>query len=107
MSTENKPLLRHVVCFRFKDHLSPSEIQSLVDDFLNLKRQIPQIADSEGGRDVSIEGLAKGYSHCFVISFLSEKDRDDYLQHPIHQEFAKMILPQLADVLAIDFWQQA
>jgi hypothetical protein len=39
-----------------------------------------------------------------VLTFASEKDRDDYIVDPAHKEFGKLVGPVIADVFVIDFW---
>ena len=71
-----------------------------------LKEKIPGIASLDWGTNVSPEKHDKGFTHCFVLSFASEKDRDAYLPHPAHKAFGKMLGPILDDVMVIDFWSQ-
>ena len=51
-----------------------------------------------------MEGVARGYTHCFFVTFLSEADRDAYLPHPAHKEFGAVLHPHLESVLVIDYW---
>ncbi len=95
--------LRHVVCLKFKDSATPDEIKKVEAAFRELKNKIPQIASLEWGINNSPEGKNKGLTHCFVLTFKSEKDRDAYLPHPAHKAFGKVLGPVLADVMVIDF----
>ena len=52
----------------------------------------------------SPEKRDKGFTHCFILTFKTEKDRDDYLVHPEHTAFVKVALPVIDDVFVIDFW---
>jgi hypothetical protein len=45
----------------------------------------------------------KGFTHCWLLTFNSEKDRDAYLVHPDHKEFVKLAGPLIEDVFVIDF----
>lgn len=103
-SKEQKGLLRHVVSFKFKDGATPEQIQEVVDAFAALEKKIPFIVDFECGTNVSPEGLTKGFTHCFIATFKSAKDRDAYLPHPEHKAFGKLLGPILDDVMVIDFW---
>ncbi len=58
------------------------------------------------GTDVSTENLADGFTHCFIVTFHSAKDRDAYLPHPSHKEFVKLVGPHVEKVLVVDFWVQ-
>jgi hypothetical protein len=97
-------MLRHVVLFKFKDTSSKEEVEKVVDAFRSLKTSIPQVADFEFGTDNSPEGLANGFTHCFLITFKSEADRDVYLPHPKHKEFVDILKPHLDKVQVIDYW---
>lgn len=101
-----KTKLNHVVAFKFKDTASKDDIKKVEDAFLALKTKIPQIASYEWGMNNSPEGLNKGCTHGFILTFKSEKDRDDYLVHTDHKEFGKLVGPLLADVFVIDFWAE-
>lgn len=101
---EQNGLLRHVVCFKFKDTASAEDIQKVVDDFADLQNKIPSILDFECGVNVSPEGLTKGFTHCFILTFKTAKDRDAYLPHPDHKAFGASLGPVLDDVFVIDFW---
>jgi len=98
------PMLRHVVLFKFKDSSSPADIEKILAEFATLPKKIPQIAAFEWGTNNSPEGLADGFTHCFFISFASEKDRDDYLPHVAHKAFVDVVKPHLDKVLVVDYW---
>jgi len=53
---------------------------------------------------VSVENLSQGFTHCFVVTFLSEADRAKCLPHPAHKEFASSLGPYLDKVLVVDYW---
>lgn len=97
-------LLRHVVLFQFKDSASQDEVQQVVDQFAALPGKIPAIASFEYGTDNSPEGLANGFTHCFLLTFKSEADREAYLPHPDHKAFGAALKPVLEKVLVVDYW---
>ena len=96
--------LRHVVAFKFKDTASKEQIKEAEDSFRGLKGKIPEIASYEWGTNVSPEKHDKGFTHGFILTFKSEKDRDAYLVHPEHKKFGQLLGPILGDVFVIDFW---
>lgn len=102
----NEKLLRHVVMFKFKDDSSEQDVKKVVDAFRKLPTQIPQISGFEYGTDNSPEGLADGFTHCFLITFKSEKDREIYLPHPAHTAFVDVLKPHLDKVMVIDYWAE-
>lgn len=95
--------LMHVVAFKFKSTASPEDIKKVEVAFEKLKQKIPQVVTLEWGTNVSPEQRNKGFTHCFVLSFKNEKDRDTYLNHPEHKAFGKLVGPVLDDVFVIDF----
>jgi isopropylmalate/homocitrate/citramalate synthase len=99
-----KPALRHVVLFNFKDSTEMTTLREIENAFAALPSKIPSIRDFEWGVNNSTEGLDKGLSHCFLVTFGSEEDRDIYLPHPAHQEFVAMIGPYVEDVTVVDYW---
>ena len=101
---ESMRVLRHVVMFKFKDGTAAGDIQKVVDAFRGLKGKIPEIEQIEYGTDNSPEGLANGFTHCFLITFLSEADRAAYLPHPAHKAFVDVLKPHLDKVQVIDYW---
>ena len=96
--------LRHVVSLRFKDTATKEQIRQIEEAFRALKKKIPQVSALEWGTNVSPEKLNKGFTHGFILTFRSEKERDDYLANPDHKEFGKLLGPVLADVFVTDFW---
>lgn len=102
-STTQKQL-RHVVLFKFKDSTSTANIEKVEAAFSALPAKIPQIRDYEWGTNNSPEGLEKGFTHCFFLTFDSEEDRAIYLPHPDHKAFGEVLSPHLGDVLVIDYW---
>ena len=100
----SKKMLRHVVLFKFKDTSSAQDVKVVEDAFAALTGKIKLIKDFEWGTNNSPENLNQGLTHCFLASFASEKDRDDYLIHPEHKAFVAVLLPHLDKVTVIDYW---
>ncbi|MEM8889844.1 MAG: Dabb family protein [Bacteroidota bacterium] len=96
--------LRHVVLFKFKESSSEADIAKVEEAFSALPSKIPQIKGYEWGTNNSPEGLDKGFTHCFFLSFDSEEDRAIYLPHPDHKAFGDVLGPHLDDVLVVDYW---
>src|SRR6266704_212151 len=96
--------LQHVVSFKFKAAAAPGDIKKVEAAFEALKKKIPQIVSLEWGTNVSKERKDKGFTHCFILSFKTEKDLDTYIAHPDHKAFGKIVGPVLEDVFVIDFW---
>jgi hypothetical protein len=97
-------LLRHVVMFKFKDTATEADIKSVEEAFAALPSKIEEIKGYEFGTNNSPEGLDKGFTHCFFLTFHSEEDRAVYLPHPDHKAFGELLGPFLDDVMVIDYW---
>ena len=97
-------MLRHIVMFKFKDASSKEDVRKVVDAFRSLKVSIPQVAAFEYGTNNSPEGLENGFTHCFLVSFKTEADREIYLPHPKHKEFVEVLKPHLDKVQVFDYW---
>ncbi|WP_340103882.1 Dabb family protein [Rhodohalobacter sp. 8-1] len=96
--------LRHIVLFKFTDSSTSEDIRQIEEAFAALPSKIDVIKDFEWGTNNSPEGLDKGFTHSFLVTFDSEEDRDIYLPHPAHQEFVDLVGPHVNDVLVMDYW---
>jgi len=92
------------VLFKFKDGTSAEQIKAVEDAFRALPGKIHVIRDLEWGTDISPEHKSQGFTHCFLLTFRTEADRDAYLPHPAHKEFGRSLGPVLDKVLVIDYW---
>lgn len=99
-------VLRHVVMFKFKEDTSEDDIRKVQEAFSALPSKIPQIASYEWGTNNSPEGLDKGFTHIFFLTFKSEEDRAVYLPHPDHKAFGEVLGPHLGNVLVLDYWSK-
>jgi hypothetical protein len=98
--------VHHVVCFKFKSTATTDQIKQVEEAFAALQEKVPGIESLKWGTNVSNEQRNKGFTHCFVLTFKTQKDRDNYLEHPEHKAFAKVVGPVVDDVFVIDFVPQ-
>ena len=103
-ASAGKKELLHVVSLKFKPGATPEQIGLVEKAFEGLKEKIPGITSLKWGTNVSPEKHAKGFTHCFVLTFASDKDRDVYLVHEDHKAFGQVLGPVIDDVFVIDFW---
>jgi hypothetical protein len=96
--------LKHTVLFKFKDASTDADVDMICQAFANLPNEISEIKSFEWGENNSPEGLNQGLTHCFVMGFESEADRDAYLIHPAHKAFGKKLGPHLDKVTVVDYW---
>ena len=107
-STANSgKLLRHVVLFKFKESSSAEDVDKVVKAFTALPSQISVIKGFEWGLNKSPEHYDQGFTHCFIISFASEHDRDEvYQKHPAHKAFQDVLKPHMDKVFVVDYWAE-
>ena len=97
--------LRHVVLFKFKEESSPEDIEKLNKAFYALSEKIAVVKDFEWGINESPENFHQGFTHCYLVSFNSEKDRDSiYAPHPLHKKFVTSLGNHLEKVFVVDYW---
>ncbi|KAH7355592.1 stress responsive A/B barrel domain-containing protein [Pyrenochaeta sp. MPI-SDFR-AT-0127] len=105
------PYTTHIVLFQFKDGTSPFAIKEITSKFFGLKKACvhpstrrPYILSISGGKDISIENLQNGISHAFVLQFLSNEDRDYYVnEDPVHQAFKEAAATVVEKALVVDY----
>jgi hypothetical protein len=100
------PKVHHVVCFKFKSSATPQDIKQVEQAFSALQQKVTGIESLKWGTNVSKEQRNKGFTHCFVLTFKTEKERDAYLEHPEHKAFGKLVGPFVDDLFVIDFVPQ-
>ena len=100
-------IIRHVVCFKFKQRAKKNDIERVEMEFSALKDKITGISSMEWGVNNSPENLNKNFTHCFIVSFEDEQARKNYLPHPEHKAFVSTLKPFLEDVFVIDFNPQS
>jgi hypothetical protein len=95
----------HIVAFKYKKAVTDAKKKEIADALVALKGKIPQISSIQHGTNISKEGFDKGFHEAFIVTFANEKDRDIYLEHPEHKNFAKRLDGILADkgVFVFDF----
>ncbi|MDR3308808.1 MAG: Dabb family protein [Tannerella sp.] len=100
---KDQTMLRHIVLFSFNDDLPSGEIKDIETAFVNLPSQIKEIKDFEWGTELNPK---KEYSHCFVLSFESEKDMSAYGAHPAHKQFGEMVKGKTKAISIVDYWEK-
>ncbi len=98
--------IRHVVHFKFKKEATPPQVEKITEEFAALKKKIAEVDSLEWGTNSSPEGMDKGFTHCWIVSFKTAKDRDAYLVHPAHKAFVEILLPILDEAIVVDFVPQ-
>lgn len=97
-------VLRHAVFFSFRDTTTEEEVQEVVDAFRALPSKIDAIIDFAWGINNSPESLNDGFTHCFLLTFKDEAGRAEYLPHPEHKNFGKVLSGKNDGTFVIDYW---
>ncbi|XP_021762050.1 stress-response A/B barrel domain-containing protein HS1-like [Chenopodium quinoa] len=100
---EARAVVKHVLLAKFKDDISPEQIEDLIKGYANLVNHIEPMKAFHWGKDVSIENLHQGFTHIFESSFESTEGVAEYVSHPKHVEFANLFLAHVDKVLVIDY----
>ena len=103
--------VKHIVLFAFN---TGAPVDDIVAAFTQLATiELNDIVTAyECGTNISLEGLDKGLTHSFVLSFANVADRDAYLPHSKHADFVDQWvkqpmdsskLPYVKDVCVFDY----
>ncbi len=103
---QEKKELRHVVMFGWKAGTDSAAIKRVVIAFKALPEKIKTIKRFEWGVNNSPENLNQGLTYCFLVTFASEKDRNDYIVNPDHKAFTQLLPDILEKVTVLDYWAQ-
>ena len=98
-------MIRHVVLCRFKPD---TDVEAIFTELHELQNKIGGILAVKAGKDMSPEGLQKGFTHGFTVDFTDAAARDAYLPHPEHQKVGAMIVAAVeggTEGLAVVDWQ--
>jgi hypothetical protein len=95
--------IRHLVLLKFKADTAPAQVQAIEAAFAALASKISAVQSLEWGINNSPEGLSRGFTHCFNLTFADEAARATYLPHPDHSAFVEQLKPALDDVLVLDY----
>ncbi|MEO1012847.1 MAG: Dabb family protein [Bacteroidota bacterium] len=99
-------ILRHIVNLKYKEEATREQVDEAVKTFLNLKNEIPEIANIEWGLNDSTEGHSEGFTHSFTITFNDEHAREVYLFHKAHLDLVNKVGPIIGGVFVMDYWTE-
>jgi hypothetical protein len=102
---KSEKVLRHLVIFKFNEESSEADVKRLNEAFNALPEAISVIKDFEWGLNDSPENFHQDFTHCYLLTFDSEEDRDSiYTPHPQHQAFVASLQPHVEKVFVVDYW---
>lgn len=100
-------MITHVVLLRLQTDLPKTAVDGVFAELASLQGRIPGLSSFAGGPYSSPEGLNRGYTHGFVMTFQDARSRDAYLTHPEHEKVKEKVLGALeggvGGVIAFDF----
>jgi hypothetical protein len=88
-------MITHMVLLRFKKSSPKADVDRVFAELAGLKGKIPGLLTFSGGPYTSPEGMNKGFTHGFVMTFQDAAARDVYLPHPEHERVKKMVFALL------------
>jgi hypothetical protein len=100
-------MIHHLVLLKLKKGTTAQRVAEVFAELAGLQGKIPGLLSFAGGPYSSPEGLHRGFTHGFVMTFRDARARDAYLPHPEHETVKESILPLLEGgldgVVAFDF----
>lgn len=101
---EKTGVYRRVVLVQFNDDTPEYTMRGIEDAFGALCQGMSQITDYQWGRHEGNQPHEEAYTHCFILGFSSNNERDSYLLHPAHRAFCSQYLtPHLKKICQFDF----
>lgn len=89
-------MVKHIVLLEFAKDFPTAKIEQILFQLGQLVDVIPQIKNYSYGKNNSPEGLSANFNYGFTMEFENIIERNDYLQHPEHVQFASnKIIPNL------------
>ena len=88
-------MITHVVLLRIRKTTPTPEIDRVFSELAALRGKIRGLLSFSGGAYSSPEGLHKGFTHGFVMTFSDAAARDAYLPHPEHEKVKKIVFDVL------------
>ncbi len=100
-------MIVHMVILKVRRNVAQKEIERVFGAIGALESEIPGILSYSWGPYASPEGMQRGYTHGFCMTFTDAKSRDVYLPHPKHEVVKTQVLAILDGgvdgVLAFDY----
>ena len=95
--------VKHIALFKFKEGTTQEQIEKIFNDILDVTETVEGVEDYVSGTNNSPEGLSKGFTHGFVMTFSDAAARDAYLAHADHEQVKALLVANIEDGLAFDF----
>ena len=96
-------MIGHILFVRFKSDASLQSIAEILAAFKEMPSKVEGIVDVEWGENNSPENKNKGFTHCILMTFISEATRDNYLPHPEHSALKEVFGTILDEIIVLDY----
>ncbi|KAL4601031.1 hypothetical protein ACB092_11G242400 [Castanea dentata] len=100
---EAKGVVKHIFVAKFKDGTTPNQIDHLIREMANLVNLIEPLKSFHWGKDVSAGNKNQGFTHVLESTFESMEGVAEYIAHPAHVEYAKVLLLHVEKYMVIDY----
>ena len=88
-------MIVHMVLLRIRKDVAPKDVERIFTELAGLQRKIPGLLTFSGGKYSSPEGMQKGFTHGFCMTFKDAASRDVYLPHLEHEKVKKIVFAAL------------
>lgn len=100
-------MITHMVLLKVRPTVPAEDVSRVFQAIGDLQKKIPGILSYSWGPYSSPEGLNRGFTHGFCMTFVNAPARDVYLDHPEHEKVKAIVLEVLdgglQGVIAFDF----
>jgi hypothetical protein len=97
-------MFEHLVSFQFNGSYTPEKETQLIEKLLSFKGRIPGIVELTAGVNVTEETEnIHGYTLGLRVTFEDRQALREYIPHPDHQEFVRMLDGILENVVVVDY----
>jgi hypothetical protein len=100
-------MITHMVLLKIRKDVPHTQVERVFAALAGLKGRIPGLLSFSGGPYTSPEGLQRGFTHGFCMTFDRAASRDAYLTHPEHENVKLLVLEVLEGglegVIAFDY----
>ncbi len=85
-------MIVHLVLLKVRKDVAAARVEQVFFAIGALKGEIPGILSYSWGPYSSPEGMNRGFTHGFSMTFSDAKSRDAYLPHPKHEQVKAQVL---------------
>ena len=90
--------VHHLVFFKFKEKADSEPVKKVLEEFAKLPKKISGLLNYQAGPNIDTQARSKDLTHGFLLTFINDRARDDYINHPAHRQFVDLIKPILDEI---------